>query len=144
MVGVLVEGGQEGLQGRLGGGGGRLLQGAEVRGGGGRGGVVAGIGRAPGESGGGGGREASQASGGVQEGLVIEEESTLVDEGLDDCLVGPRGRQGVHGGEGWPHQSGPETDGQILTGHQVLSAQLAHPGRDNTIHSHQQQHDNSY
>lgn len=48
---------------------------------------------------------------GVRQGLIVEEESTLVDEGLDDCLVGPRGRQGVHGGEVRPHQSGPETDG---------------------------------
>lgn len=60
-----------------------------------------------GEGGSGGGVPAR----GVRQGLIVEEESTLVDEGLDDCLVGPRGRQGVHGGEGWPHQSGPETDG---------------------------------
>lgn len=60
--------------------------------------------------------------------LIVEEVGTLVDEGLDDCLVGARGGQRVHGGEVGPHECGPETDGQVLTGHQVHSVQLAHPG----------------
>lgn len=50
-----------------------------------------------------------------------------MDEALDDCLVGARGRQGVHGGEIWSHQCGPETDGQVLTSHQVQLVVLAHP-----------------
>lgn len=43
-------------------------------------------------------------------------------EGLDDCLVGAGGRQRVHGGEIGPHQGGPETDGQVLAGHQIQTA----------------------
>lgn len=136
-VGVLVEGREERLQGRLRGGGGRLLQGAEVRRGMGRRGAVAGVGRAPSQGGGGRGGEASQAGGGVDEGLVVEEECTLVDEGLNDCLVGARGSQGIHRGEVWPHEGGPETDGQVLTGHQVQPAQLAHPGKTHQfLHSY--------
>ena len=52
-----------------------------------------------------------------------------MDEGLDDCLVGACGSQGIHRGEVRPHESGPETDGQVLTGHQVQPVQLAHPGK---------------
>lgn len=52
-----------------------------------------------------------------------------MDEGLDDCLVGACGSQGIHSGEVWPHESGPETDGQVFTGHQVQPVQLAHPGK---------------
>lgn len=126
-VGVLMEGREQRLQGGLGRGGGGLLQGAEVYGGVGRGRAVAGIGRAPAEGGGGRGGEARQARGGVEEGLVVEEECTLVDEGLDDCLVGARGRQGIHSGEVWPHEGGPEADGKVFTGHQVQPAQLTDP-----------------
>lgn len=50
-----------------------------------------------------------------------------MDEGLDDCLVGACGSQGIHRGEVWPHEGGPETDRQVFTGHQVYPAQLAHP-----------------
>lgn len=135
-VGVLVERGEQGLQRGLGGGGRRLLQGAEVRGGVRRGRAVAGVGRAAAEGGGGRGGEAGEAGGGVEQGLVVEEECTLVDEGLDDCLVGARGGQGVHGGEVRPHEGGPETDGQVLTGHQVHPAQLAHPEENTTNYSH--------
>ena len=49
----------------------------------------------------------------------MEEEGALLDEELDDCLVGARGCEGVHGAEVWPHQGGPEADGQVLTGHEV-------------------------
>lgn len=52
----------------------------------------------------------------------MEEETTLVDKGLDDCLVGTSGRQRIHGGEIGPHERRPETDGQILAGHQVQAA----------------------
>lgn len=52
-----------------------------------------------------------------------------MNEGLDDCLVGACGRQCVHGGEIRPHQCGPETDGQVLAGHQVHPVPLAHPER---------------
>lgn len=52
-----------------------------------------------------------------------------MDEDLDDCLVGAGGSQGVHSGEVWSHEGGPETDGQVFTGHQVKPAQLAHPGK---------------
>lgn len=52
-----------------------------------------------------------------------------MDEGLDDCLVGACGSQGIHCGEVWSHESGPEADGQVFTGHQVHPAQLAHPGK---------------
>ena len=55
-----------------------------------------------------------------------------MDEALDDCLVGACGSQGVHCGEVWPHESGPEADGQVFTGHQVQPVQLAHPGTTNT------------
>lgn len=58
-----------------------------------------------------------------------------MDEGLDDCLVGACGSQGVHSGEVWPHEGGPETDGQVFTGHQVHPAQLAHPGKNTHIYS---------
>lgn len=128
-VGVLVQGGEQGLQGGLRGGGGRLLQGAEVCSRVGRRGAVTRVGRATAERGGGRGGEASQPGGGVDEGLVVEEESTLVDEGLDDCLVGAGGSQSVHGGEVRPHEGGPKTDGQVFTGHQVQPTQLAHPGK---------------
>ena len=99
----------------------------------GRRGAVTRVGRAPAEGGGGRGGEARQAGGGVEEGLVVEEECTLVDEGLDDCLVGACGSQGVHSGEVWPHESGPETDGQVFTGHQVHPVQLAHPVKNTQI-----------
>lgn len=98
-----------------------------MRGGVRRGRAVARVGRAAAQGGGRRGGEATQASGGVDEGLVVEEECTLVDEGLDDCLVGARGGQCVHGGKVGPHEGGPETDGQVLAGHQVHPAQLAHP-----------------
>lgn len=73
------------------------------------------VGRSPsaGERGGGRAREA------VGQGLIVEEVRALVDEALDDCLVGAGGGQGVHGGEVRSHQRRPEADGQILTGHQV-------------------------
>lgn len=130
---MLVEGREQGLQGRLGGGRWGLLQGAEVCGGVGRGGAVTRVGGAPAEGGGWRRRQACQAGGGVQEGLVVKEESTLVDEGLDDCLVGACGSQGVHSGEVGPHERGPETDGQVFTGHQVQPAQLAHPRKNTQI-----------
>lgn len=60
--------------------------------------------------------------------LIVEEVGALVDEALDDCLIGASGCQGVHGGEIWSHQRGPETDGQVLTGHQVQLVVLTHPG----------------
>lgn len=138
-VGVLVKRGQQGLQGRLRGGGRRLLlQGAKMCGGVWGGGAVAGVGGAPAQCGGGRGGEATQARRGVDEGLVVEEERALVDEGLDDCLVGARGGQGVHGGEVGPHEGGPETDGQVIAGHQVHPAQLAHPENKNTHRASQQ------
>lgn len=56
-----------------------------------------------------------------------------MDEGLDDCLVGACGSQGIHRGEVWPHEGGPETDRQVFTGHQVQPAQLAHPGKNTQI-----------
>lgn len=87
-------------------------------------GAVAGVGG--GQGGGGRGGESSEPSGGVDEWLVVEEERALMDKGLDDCLVGACRSQRVHGGEVWPHQRGPEADGQILTGHQIQPAQLAH------------------
>lgn len=130
-VGVLVEGREQGLQGGLGCGGRGLLQRAEVCGGVRGRGAVTGVGRAPTEGGGGRGGEACQAGGGVEEGLVVKEECTLVDEGLDDCLVGARGRQRIHSREVRPHEGGPETDGQIFTGHQVQPVQLAHPRKNN-------------
>lgn len=58
-----------------------------------------------------------------------------MDEALNDCLVGACGSQGVHGGEVWPHECGPETDGQILTGHQVQFAVLAHSEKTETFSS---------
>lgn len=122
-----MEGREQRLQGGLGRGGRGLLQRTEVYGGVGRGGAVARVGRAPAEGGGGRGGKACQAGGGVEEGLVVEEECTLVDEGLNDCLVGARGGQGIHSGEVWPHEGGPETDGKVFTGHQVQPAQLTHP-----------------
>lgn len=124
---MLVEGREQRLERRLGRGGRGLLQRAEVRSGVRRGRAVARVGRAAAQGGGGRGGEAPQAGGGVDEGLVVEEECTLVDEGLDDCLVGACGRQGVHGGEVGPHEGWPETDGQVLAGHQVHPTQLAHP-----------------
>lgn len=54
-----------------------------------------------------------------------------MDEALDDFLVGAGGSQGVHGGEVWSHQGGPQTDGQVLTGHQVQLVVLANPGEQN-------------
>ena len=73
----------------------------------------AGVGRgsSSGHGGGGGAREA------LGQWLIVEEVCALLDEALDDCLVGAGSRQGVHGGEVWSHQRGPETDGQVLTGH---------------------------
>lgn len=136
-VGVLVEGRKQRLQGGLGCGGGGLLQGTEVYGGVGRGRAVARVGRASAEGGGGRGRKARQAGGGVEEGLVVEEECTLVDEGLDDCLVGASGGQGIHSGEVWPHEGGPETDGKVFTGHQVQPAQLTHPALTTGTEEHQ-------
>lgn len=129
-VGVLVEGREQGLEGRLGGGGRGLLQGAEVCGGVRGRGAVTRVGRAPAEGGGGRGGEAREAGGGLQEGLVIEEKRTLVDEAFDDCLVGARGSQGIHGSEVWPHEGGPEADGQVFAGHQVQPVQLAHPEKN--------------
>lgn len=128
-MGVLVEGREQRLQGRLGRGGRRLLQGAEVCGGVGRRGAVTRVGRAAAAAEGGGGRggEAREAGGGVEQGLVVEEECTLVDERFNDCLVGARGCQSIHGGEIGPHEGGPETDGQVFTGHQVQPVELAHP-----------------
>jgi hypothetical protein len=49
----------------------------------------------------------------------VEEEGALLDEELDDCLVGARGCECVHGAEVWPHQGGPEADGQVLAGHEI-------------------------
>lgn len=57
-----------------------------------------------------------------------------MDEALDDCLVGASGSQGVHGCEVRSHQRGPETDGQVLTGHQVQLVVLAHPGTHRDSH----------
>lgn len=127
-VGVLVEGREQWLHRRLGGGGRRLLQRAEVCGGVRRWGAVTGVGGASTQGGGGGGWEPPQACGGVQEGLVVKKEGTLVDEGVNDCLIGSGGSQRVHGGEVGPHECGPEADGQIITGHQVHPIQLAHSG----------------
>lgn len=87
-------------------------------------GAVAGVGR--GQGCGGRGRESSKSSGGVYEWLVVEKECALMDKGLDDCLVGASCSQRVHSRKVWPHQRGPEADGQILTGHQIQPAQLAH------------------
>lgn len=72
-----------------------------------------------------GGRGTRQA---VGQRLIVEEVGALVDEALDDCLVGAGGRQRVHGGEVGPHQGGPEADGQVLAGHQVQLAVLTHSG----------------
>lgn len=59
-----------------------------------------------------------------------------MDEGFNDCLVGTCGCESIHSGKVWPHKGGPETDGQVLTGHQVHPVQLAHPGKENrTIYS---------
>lgn len=124
---VLVQGREQRLERRLGRGGRGLLQGAEVRGGVRRGRAVARVGGATAQSGGGRGGKTTQAGGGVDEGLVVKEECTLVDEGLNDCLVGASSGQSVHGGEVGPHEGGPETDGQVLAGHQVHPTQLAHP-----------------
>jgi len=99
-------------------------------------GAVTRVGRAPAEGGGGRGREAREAGGGVEEGLVVKEERTLVDEALDDCLVGARGSQGIHRREVWPHEGGPEADGQVFTGHQVQPVHLAHPGKRKHKHTH--------
>lgn len=90
----------------------------------------AGVGRgaAPGGECGGGG--AGQA---VSQRLIVEEVCALVDEALDDCLVGAGGGQGVHGGEVGPHQRGPEADGQVLAGHQVHLVVLTHPGKHREI-----------
>lgn len=52
-----------------------------------------------------------------------------MDECFNDCLVGACGRESIHSGEVRPHEGGPETDGQVLTGHQVHPVQLAHPGK---------------
>lgn len=56
-----------------------------------------------------------------------------MDEALDDCLVGAGGSQGVHGGEVWSHECWPETDGQVLTGHQVQLVVLTHPGEQKVV-----------
>lgn len=61
--------------------------------------------------------------------LIVEEVRALVDEALNDCLVGAGGGQGVHGGEVWSHQCGPETDGQVLAGHKVRFVVLVHPAQ---------------
>lgn len=95
------------------------------RGGSGGGGVAprhAGVGRGPApraERGGG-------RPGHVSEGLIVEEVGALLDEALDDCLVGACGGQCVHGGEVRAHQRGPEADGQVLAGHQIQLTVLAH------------------
>lgn len=86
------------------------------------------VGRRPSAGQRGGGR-AGEA---FRQGLVVEEVGALVDEALDDCLVGAGGGQGVHGGEVGSHQRRPEADGQILTGHQVHLVALTHPGEQNT------------
>lgn len=88
----------------------------------------AGVGRHPSAGQRGGGRAGEAFS----QGLVVEEVGALVDEALDDCLVGAGGGQGVHGGEVGSHQRGPEADGQILTGHQVHLVALTHPGEQDT------------
>lgn len=62
--------------------------------------------------------------------MIVEEVRALVDEALNDCLVGACGRQGVHGSEVWSHECGPETDRKILAGHQVQLVVLAHPGKN--------------
>lgn len=72
-----------------------------------------------GHGGGHGAGGAGRGAGGLADGPVVEEEGALLDEQLDDCLVGARGRERVHGAEVWPHQRGPEADGQVLTGHEV-------------------------
>lgn len=58
--------------------------------------------------------------------LVVEKEGALVDEGLDDELVDSGGREGIHRLEVWPHERGPKADRQILAGHVVFGAVLAH------------------
>ena len=84
----------------------------------------AGVGRgSSGECGGGRTREA------ISKRQIVEEESALVDEALDDCLVGAGSSQSIHGGEIWSHECGPEADWQILAGHQVKLVVLAHPGK---------------
>lgn len=72
-------------------------------------------------------RRAIEACGRLGGSLVVEEKGALMDEGLDDGLVGARGRESVHGGEVGPHECRPEADGQVLAGHQVDSVPLADP-----------------
>lgn len=62
---------------------------------------------------------AGRGPGRLADGPVVEEEGALLDEELNDCLVGPRGREGIHGAEVRSHQGGPEADGQVLTGHEI-------------------------
>lgn len=80
-------------------------------------------------------RRAVEASGRLSGSLVVEEIGALVDERLDDGLVGARGREGIHGGEVRPHERGPEADGQVLAGHQIDSVPLANPARHELIMS---------
>lgn len=56
-----------------------------------------------------------------------------MDEALDDCLVGAGGSQGVHAGEVGSHECWPETDGQVLAGHQVQLVVLTHPGEQKAV-----------
>lgn len=52
-----------------------------------------------------------------------------MDEALDDCLVRAGSGQSIHGGEVRSHQCRPETDRQVLTGHQIQLVVLTHPGK---------------
>lgn len=111
--------GEGALSGRA---GGRMQRRAEVR-------------RWRGARGGGAGRRgqgrghgsAVETGGRLRGSLVVEEEGALMDERLDDGLVGACGREGVHGGEVGSHERGPEADGQVLAGHQIHPVPLADP-----------------
>lgn len=71
---------------------------------------------------------AGRSARGLANGPVVEEEGALLDEELDDGLVGACGCQRIHGAEIGPHERGPEADGQVLAGHEVHFVVVADPG----------------
>lgn len=75
-------------------------------------------------------RRGSLSAGGLCDVTAIEEVLALLDEGLDDGLVEFGGGKCVLVLKVGPHECGPETNGEIVGGHQCGLALLTYPGKE--------------
>lgn len=74
-------------------------------------------------------RRGSLSAGRLRDVTAIEEVLALLDEGLDDGLVEFGGGERVLVLKVRPHERGPETNGEIVGGHQRGLAMLTYPGK---------------